>query len=157
VLTAGNYATRSPNDEIIYRYILPSLNENFKYDFEKIKNEAPLLEPFKIMKPSNTLSPSIAKLSGHWYGRGDFSIADQLVVEKIDSTTASVLYSWGNHPAGYFKNGWVRRTADIDSDGRITFKLDTATLSFELDKHEDVLIGYYKKGDALSKLILDRL
>lgn len=156
VLTAGNYATRSPNDEILYRYILPSLNENIKYDFEKIKNEAPIQEPFKIMKPANTLNPSIAKLSGHWYGRGDFSIADQLVVEKIDSTTASVLYSWGNHPAGYFKNGWVRRTAAVDRDGRITFKLDSATLTFELDKHEDVLIGYYKKGDAFSKLILDR-
>ena len=109
------------------------------------------------MKAANTLSPSIARLSGHWYGRGDFNIADQLVVEKIDSTTASVLYSWGDHPAGYFKNGWVRRTAAVDSDGRIKFTLDSATLSFELDKHEDVLIGYYKKGDALSKLILDRL
>ena len=92
-MTTGTYATRSPNDEILYRYISPALNGNFNYDLEKIRNEAPILEPFKIMKPANILSPSIARLSGHWYGRGDFSIADQLVVEKIDFTTASVLYS----------------------------------------------------------------
>ncbi|MBN1559826.1 serine hydrolase [candidate division KSB1 bacterium] len=156
VLTAGNYATKSPNDEIIYRYILPALHENFKYDYEKIRNEAPILTTFAIIKPANTVSSSIARLSGHWYGRGDYSIADQLVVERIDSTTASVLYSWGDHPRGYFKNGWVRRNAQVDSDGRIKFTLDSATLTFEIDKHEDVLIGYYQKGDALSKLIMNR-
>ncbi len=157
VLTGGNYATRSPNDEIVYRYILPSLDENFKYSYEEIKEEAPILETYKIIKPSNILKKHIAKLSGHWYGRGDFSIADQLIVEKIDSTEASVLYSWGNHPQGYFKNGWVRRIANVDKTGKITFTLNAATLTFELDRHEDALIGYYEKGNVLSKLIMSRL
>jgi CubicO group peptidase (beta-lactamase class C family) len=157
VFTAGNYATKNPIDEIIYRYILPSLDKNFQYDYEKIKNEAPISESIKIIKPSNNVSNKIAKLSGHWYGRGDYSIADQLVVEEIDSTEASVLYSWGTHPNGYFENGWVRRTAKVDSTGKIKFTLNSATLTFELDNNEDVLIGYYKNGNALSKLIMSRL
>ena len=157
VLTGGNYATKSPNDEIIYRYILPSLDENFNYSYEKVKKEAPISEAFKIIKPSKTLNKNIASFSGHWYGRGDFTIADQLIVEKIDSSKASVLYSWGNHPEGYFKNGWVRRTANVDKSGKITFTLNEASLTFEFEKYEDVLIGYYKKEDVLSKLIMNRL
>jgi len=156
-LTAGNYATRSPNDELIYRYILPALNEKFKYDYDKIKAEAPILESFTIIKPPDSVSRSIAKFSGHWYGRGDFSIAGQLVVEKIDSTKAFVIYSWGDHPEGYFQNGWVRKTATVDTAGKISFYLDSATLTFELDKHEDVLIGYYEIGDVSAKLIMSRL
>ncbi len=157
VLTEGNYTERTPNEELIYRYILPSIDNTFKYDFEKIKNEAPISESFEIIKPSNTVTSSIAGLSGHWYGMGDFIIADQLIVEKIDSAEATVLYSWGNHPRGYFKNGWIRTTADVDDAGRIKFTLDAATLTFELDPHEDLLIGYYEKGNILSKLIMNRL
>ena len=79
------------------------------------------------------------------------------IVEKINSKTASVLYSWGNHPRGYFENGWVRTTADVDRGGSIKFTLGTATLTFELDKKEDILIGVYETADASSKLIMNRL
>ena len=157
VVTAGNYATRSPNDEIIYRYILPSLNTEFKFNYEKIKNEAPIQESHNIIKPAESLTSSIANFSGHWYGRGDFSIADQLIVESIDTTEASILYSWGDHPQGYFKNGYIRQKAIIDNEGRLIFSFDGATLKFELDKYEDVLIGNYTRGDASSKLIMNRL
>ncbi len=157
VITSGNYASKDPIDEMMYRYILPSLAENFKYDFEKIKNEAPISETIKIIAPAKNISPSIAKLSGHWYGRGDYSIADQLVVEEIDHKLANVLYSWGAHPDGYFKNGWIRKTAHVDSTGIIEFTFNEASLTFQLDKNEDVLIGYYKRGNASSKLIMNRL
>ena len=157
VFTAGNYTTVDPINEIIYRYILPSLNDKFKYDYELIKSEAPILETIKIIEPSQSVSSIIAKLSGHWYGMGDYLIAGQLVVEKIDSTKASVLYAWGDHPDGYFKRGWVRRSANVDSSGEIEFSLYDATLTFKLDKNEDILIGYYKKGKAKSKLIMNRL
>ncbi|RQW04546.1 hypothetical protein EH223_07160 [candidate division KSB1 bacterium] len=83
---------------MIYRYILPSLDKDFEYDYKKIKEEAPIPESIRIVQPSDAIDNSIAKFSGHWFGRGDFSIADQLVVEKIDSSEATVLYSWGDHP-----------------------------------------------------------
>ena len=158
VITGGNYITRTPNNEIIYRYILPAVDENFKYNFEKIKKEAPIGEEFKIIKPSIYLRNSIAKLSGHWYGRGDYSIADQLVVEKIDSTAASIIYSWGTHPNGYFKNGWVRKIAEVDPEGIIKFTLDNnATLTFKLEENGNTLVGYYKLGNIISKLIMNRV
>ncbi len=157
VITGGNYSARAPNDELIYRYIIPGFDQNFKFDYEKIENEAPIGVAFEIIPPSGSIDISLARLSGHWYGRGDYTIPDQLVVEKIDSTEASILYSWGDHPNGYFKKGWVRRIASIDSTGRMHFALDSAMLSFEMDKDEDILIGYYRRGDAFSKLIMNRL
>ncbi|MBN1155015.1 serine hydrolase [candidate division KSB1 bacterium] len=157
LLTGGNYAAPAPNNEIMYRYILPSFDVNFNYNFEKIKSEAPIAETFQIITPSDALNSSITKLSGHWFGRGDFSIADQLVIENIDSTEASVLYSWGDHPAGFFKRGWIKTTAAVDSTFKLKFSFDSASLTFELDKYEDVLVGHYKKGDALSTLIMNRL
>lgn len=158
VISGGNYITRTPNNEIIYRYILPAIDENFKYNFEKIKKEAPIGEEFKIIKPQIYLSNSIAKLSGHWYGRGDYSIADQLVVEKIDSAEASIIYSWVTHPNGYFKKGWVRKIAEVEPEGIIKFTLDNnATLTFKLEENGNILIGYYKLGNTISKLIMNRI
>jgi CubicO group peptidase (beta-lactamase class C family) len=144
VFTAGNYDTVDPINEMIYRYVIPSVKENFKYDFDIINNEAPISETFNIVKPSKNLTADIAKLSGHWYGMGDYLIPDQFVVEEIDSTRASILYSWGDHPDGLFKRGWVRRIADVDSSGQIKFPLYDAALTFKLDKNENVLVGYYK-------------
>lgn len=54
-------------------------------------------------------------------------------------------YELGNVSIHSFAaNGWVRRAANVDSSGKIKFTLYTATLTFELDKNEDVLIGYSK-------------
>ncbi len=157
VFTAGNYDSEDPSDEIMYRYILPSLNENFTYNYEIIKSEAPISESINIVKPSQDIRSDIAKLSGHWYGLGDYWIAGQLVVEQIDSAKASVLYAWGDHPDGYFKRGWVRKSAKVDSSGQIAFSLYDAYLTFKLDKDKNVIIGYYTKGQAKSKLIFNRL
>jgi len=156
IFTAGNYNSEDPIDEIMYRYILPSFNANFIYDYEIIKNEAPISESINIEEPDQDVSHDIAKLSGHWYGLGDFWIAGQLVVEQIDSVKASVLYAWGDHPDGYFERGWVRRSAMVDSSGQIEFSLYDATLTFKMDTKEDILIGYYQEGKARSKLIFNR-
>lgn len=157
VVTGGNYAEKSPYDEIIYRYILPALADDFKDDLQEIQDEAPIGENFLIIKPADTVNPLVARCSGHWYGRGDRVIADQLVVERIDADSAAILYSWGDHPDGYFQKGWVRKQAQVDSLGKLTFDLNGATLTFTIDQDEDVLIGYYEKGEATSKLIMNRL
>ena len=157
VFTAGNYESKDPGDEMMYRYILPSFDENFTYDYEIIKSEAPISDSIHIVEPSRDVRADIAKLSGRWYGLGDYRIAGQLVVDQIDSAKASVIYAWGDHPDGYFKRGWVRKSATVDPSGQIAFSLDDANLTFKLDKKEDVLIGYYQKGKAKSKLIFIRL
>jgi len=77
--------------------------------------------------------------------------------KQIDSAKASVIYAWGDHPDGYFKRGWVRTPVTVDPSGQIAFSLSGACLTFKLDKNEDVLIGYYQKGKAKSKLIFNRL
>lgn len=157
VFTAGNYDSQDPSDEIMYRYILPSLNENFKYNYENVRSEAPISETIHIVKPSQDIGPDIAKLSGVWYGWGEYRIAGQLVVEQIESDNASVIYAWGDHPEGYFKRGWVRTSATIDSSGEITLSLNDVRITFKLDKDENVIIGNYSKGHVKSKLIFNRL
>ena len=157
VFTTGNYESEDPPDEMMYRYILPSFDENFTYDYELIKRETPISDSIHIVAPSQDVQSDIAKLSGHWYGLGDYRIPGQLVVERIDPAKASVIYAWGDHPNGYFKRGWVRKSATVDSSGQIALSLYDANLTFKLDKNEDVLIGYYQKGKAESKLIFNRL
>lgn len=157
VFTAGNYEGGVPYDEIMYRYILPSLNKSFTYNYEIIKNEAPISDSIQIIEPSQDIRPDIAKLSGHWYGMGDYWVMGQFVVEEIDSSKASVIYAWGDHPDGYFERGWVRTSATVDSSGRIFLSLHDVNLIFKLDKEENVLIGDYTKGQVKSKLIFNRL
>ncbi|MBD3291127.1 hypothetical protein GF337_20135 [candidate division KSB1 bacterium] len=120
------------NDKIVF-------GQYFKYDYDLIQSEAPISEKIKIVEPPQSLKNNIAKLSGHWYGFGDYLVAGQLVVEKIDFTQASVIYAWGDHPDGYFKRGWKRKSAIVDSNGEIEFQLNDAILNFKLDKNEEAL------------------
>lgn len=157
VFTAGNYESEDPINEIIHRYVLPALKEDFKYDYKIIQREAPISDTINIVTPPQSMGEDIARLSGHWAGIGDFQIAGQLVVEEIDSTSATVIYAWGDHPDGYFERGWVRKSANINSTGEIEISLGEAFVTFKLDKTEDILIGDYRIGEGKSKLIFERV
>jgi pimeloyl-ACP methyl ester carboxylesterase len=130
--------------------------DDFYNDPDAIAEEAPLPEEIAISKPDEQIHANIAALSSSWYGRWDSSLATQLVVEKIKDRAADVVYSWADHPMGYFQKGWMRKSAKTDTVGAIEFENGTAVWNFRYDKSKDVLIGNYKDQYVALKMIMRR-
>jgi CubicO group peptidase (beta-lactamase class C family) len=154
VITGNNYVVTDPANDMMYNYLLPALKKDFNYDFSLIEKEAPLPDSIKIIPPANDIN--LAALSGHWYGMWDSHfLSCQLVIESIDSNEAVVVYSWADHPSGYFKKGWVRKTAKVEPNGIIKFET-TDTLDFRLDTNENVLLANLKNKFVTSKTVMRR-
>lgn len=155
VLTGNNYVRPDVTNDIMCNYVLPSMVKDFSYDFNKIQTEAPL--PDNISFVASGGNSPFDCLSGRWCGQWDAHfLSCQLVVERISAREATVVYSWADHPAGYFKKGWVRKSAGVDSTGTIRFETSDS-LSFRYDPKEDVLIGNLKNQYVTSKAILRRI
>ncbi len=50
----------------------------------------------------------------------------------------------------------MRKEVKVLPSGKIEFSIGSATLTFEMDGREDVLIGYYREGQAASKIVMKR-
>jgi CubicO group peptidase (beta-lactamase class C family) len=156
VVTGSNYAANDPTPEIMIHYVLPAIRKDFGYDFGCIDKEAPLPDDVRIVPSAGRETGTASALSGHWAGKWDANfLSCQLVVERIDGQEAALVYSWADHPSGYFKKGWVRKTVKIDSSVTIRFET-TDKLNFRLNVDEDVLIGYLKNEFVTSRAILRR-
>jgi len=78
----------------------------------------PLPLDLKITPPDAQVSKTNAALSGTWVGFWGGALAHTLVVERIDGSSASVVYSWGVQPSwGIQKPGFVRAKATISPEG----------------------------------------
>ena len=140
----------------MYRYLLPSMKSDFDYDLATIENEAPLPKDVVITKPDSQAGMNLSVFLGSWYDQWVYSLSCQLVVEKINNKEAAVVYSWADHPRGYFQKGWMRKSAKVNSSGEIEFENNNATWKFNYDKSEDVLVGYYKDQYVSLKMIMKR-
>ena len=74
----------------------------------------------KITHPSQDLPPELAAFSGIWEGVWDGVLLSRLIVERIDSESARVIYIWDDSP-GYFKAGWSRYLAKVFPGGKLEF------------------------------------
>lgn len=73
-----------------------------------------------IIPPGSDLAPELAAFSGTWEGVWDGVLPSRLIVERIDATSARVVYIWGADP-GYFQAGYSRHNAKVLSGGKIEF------------------------------------
>ena len=121
-----------------------------------IKNVTPLPDNVNIVKPDTNISLSHIPFSGEWYGMWQYNLPCRLIVESINENEANVIYSCSDHPNGYFKKGWSRAIATIDSTGMLSFELGDAKLNYRYDKNEDILIGNYKNQYADDRAIMKR-
>jgi CubicO group peptidase (beta-lactamase class C family) len=157
VFTGGNYDRKDPIDEILYRYLLPALIPDFKENktvndevlFDQISKESPLSGEITIVEPSNNLDPDLKTLSGHWYGRWDYASAGHLIVREIDKNKAKIVYK-------FLDWSEMHKEINLTPSGRIEFTDGSANWTFEMDKREDVLIGYYKDGPSNSRIVMTR-
>lgn len=74
-----------------------------------------------VIPPASDLAPELAAFSGTWEGVWDGLLPSQLIVERIDATSARVVYIWGADPNSSFKAGWRRFNASVLPSGKIEF------------------------------------
>lgn len=153
VLTAGNYIEKSPHNEILNRYIFPSIVKDFTYDFDAIENATPLPDSLKIIDPDSGVKKEIAEMSGYWYGSWGYYLPSRFIVEKINDTEAEVIYSWADIP-GALKKGWIRKAATVDTKGNIRFTNGDVSWKYYYDKEDNSLIGFYDTPSIHEKIIM---
>ena len=69
----------------------------------------PASEPFRVNRTDDfkQMNP-VAAFSGTWEGAWDNALPSRLIVEKIDTESARVVFAWADHPQGRFQAGWSR-------------------------------------------------
>ena len=74
-----------------------------------------------IIPPGSDLAPELAAFSGTWEGVWDGVLPSRLIIERIDATSARVVYIWGADPNGRFEAGYSRQNAKVLPGGKIEF------------------------------------
>ena len=102
----------------------------------------PLPVPYDvaIAPPAVDLTPELALFSGTWEGAWDGALLARLIVERIDSTSARVVYIWGDSPEGQFRAGWGRFSAKVLPGGKIQWGGETR-FTFTLGKDRTSIHG----------------
>lgn len=82
-----------------------------------------------ITPPPSDLAPELAAFSGTWEGVWDSGgVPSRLIVERIDATSARVVYIWVAAPDGSFQAGWERYNARL-TGGKIQWSRFVFTMS----------------------------
>lgn len=76
-------------------------------------SQPPLPNDIRISEPDSRIGKEIAIFSGKWVGKWDGILDAILVVEKIESDEAKILYAWGNAPQWNAKAGYRRYDAVV--------------------------------------------
>ncbi len=124
-------------------------------NFRLIEKLAPAFDDIKIIPPNQDVHPALKAFSGWWVGEWDGILPSQLIVEKIERNSATVVYTWGDHPSGSFEKGRLRNNAKILANGKFEFGT-TAHFTFEIDMEKDLVYGVRKKGQNVSKIAMKR-
>ena len=108
----------------------------------------PLPNNINIVSPSPNLPKDIAAFSGKWAGAWSHGAEIILVVEEIQDTWATVVYSWGATPR--FDPGFSRQKCKVISDSRpkiewVPKDVRNAHIYFEV-QDSNTLVGSQKAG-----------
>jgi hypothetical protein len=114
----------------------------------------------QITAPARGLAPLLAAFSGIWEGRWIGSggstygtLPARLIVEKINTSSAQVVYIYGAQP-GRFKAGWGRRQATVLPVGEIRFGGNGGpVLTFTMSQDRRTVAGTYQFGNATTSTI----
>ncbi len=94
-----------------------------------------------MIPPSPELAPELAAFYGTWEGKWGEVVSSRLIVERIDTESARVVYSWGDDPGGYFKAGWARFRAQVFREGKLQFGSGNIKFTFYMVKDRMSLEG----------------
>jgi CubicO group peptidase (beta-lactamase class C family) len=100
----------------------PNNNPGLNFD-PSLELSSYQLQDVTILPPEEGLPGELADLSGGWYGTWYASRDFAIIVEKIDSRNANLVYAWGPN-----KNSNSERAGSVRTVGRI----DGSTIKFNL-------------------------
>jgi hypothetical protein len=92
-----------------------------------------------IVRPDRSVPRDAAAFSGVWAGTWDGVLPSRLIVERVTARSADVILVWGKGRDPNLKPGWLRVTAQVLSDGRITWGRNSpfSRLADACDAHRD--------------------
>jgi hypothetical protein len=124
----------------------------------------PLPLNLDISPPASAVTKSVAAFSGTWVGYWEDTLASTLVVEKIDQSSASIVYSWGTASSWDINRpGFVRAVGKISANGllsatlpnraEVIYKLTPDQQSLEAQYIRDgrVTLGTFKRAQPTAK------
>jgi hypothetical protein len=110
----------------------------------------------RIVPPAPDLPSVVGALSGVWETVGDRVMPSRLVVESLHEHWATILFAWGNDPAGKFTQGTIRAKAKVLPDGRLFFR-QMGGISFMLSDDWTTLVGTHDDGDRAITFLMRRV
>lgn len=101
---------------------------------------------------SNEASRELARDSLAWR----VAVLACLIVERIDSESAEVVYVWGDYPQGHFKAGWGRFKAKVLPCGILEFGWWHTKLVFEMREDRKTIQGARVQGGTIPATTMRR-
>jgi len=114
--------------------------------------QTPLPDDLKIVPPAPDVANEIAVFSGSWAGkwvdRFGTSLDHQLVVEKVEGRTATVIYSTGVAPSwGINKEYQSRIPGEFRDDGTLRLRMSNgAVVTYRMLSDGNTMEGEYARG-----------
>ena len=100
----------------------------------------PMPSGLHVTPPAAGLAPQVAAFSGTWQGRWGGLLPSRLIVERVTTTQAQVVYVWGAFP-GYFRAGWQRVDGAITPDYKLQLDQGGVRFVFTMSADRKSLAG----------------
>jgi len=109
-----------------------------------------------IIPPASDLAPSLAAFSGIWEGVWDGQLSSRLIVERIDATSAQVVYIWGRSLNNYVNPGWRRYKVHVLPDGKLQWGKDFS-YTFTMNENLVNIRGELKQPSHVFTIIMEKV
>lgn len=129
--------------------------ETAKYKKE-IVDAAPIKFDYEVIEPSNNLSQTLKKFSGHWVGRWGERYASQLIVTEINSKEAKFIYSWEGNNVREIEGGAISEKGKVQPTGRIIYQSENESLTFAIDTLLNKVIGVHLIDDEITNIVMEK-
>lgn len=111
----------------------------------------PLPPDLNITAPPADAPASVAAFSGIWVGEWQRTLDSTLVVERIEGSSATVVYSWGSATRWGVDPGYLRVRGTISEDGVLTATLSGPRVTFRLAPDHESLAGEWIRFGSTSR------
>jgi hypothetical protein len=112
----------------------------------------------EITPPDPSVSSAAAAFSGQWVGTWTNGVNHALVIEKVSSEYARVIYAVSDHPAQLYKRHFVRAEGTFERDGgTLTLAFPRAAKVTYTMRQDGKMDALYKRPDDSQSAVMARL
>ena len=108
------------------------------------------------MIPEPGLAQRVAGFSGAWEGSWGGILPSRLIVERVTSSAAFIVYTWADHPQGRLRGGWSRTRADVSPDETLIWGQPSIRFAFTISDDLQSVSGIRDEAGAISRVVMLR-